>query len=259
MRLHYLEWGAADLPALLLLHGFANQAHMWDLFAPTVADRYHVFALDFRGHGDSDHAETYGDEANLNDTLQVIEHLGLERLSLLGFSMGGAAAMLTTARLVDRVSRLVIVDRGPETSERGRERMARALRQARPSFASREEALAYIRLANPKRPEALVERSLEHAFRRLEDGSYRIKYDPRLRDGFIRGDVPRLDLWQALRSIHCPTLIVRGGDSDILAPDVAEKMLETVPGSCMETVPGAGHNVAQDQPEAFNRVVGGFL
>ncbi|HEX6513861.1 MAG TPA: alpha/beta hydrolase, partial [Chloroflexota bacterium] len=125
LRLHYLEWGEPTRPPLLLQHGFGNQAHIWDPFAATVADRYHVFALDSRGHGDSDHADDYGDELNASDTLAACEALGLQRLTLIGFSMGGANALICVSRRPELVERLVLVDRGPDSDPRGRERMAR--------------------------------------------------------------------------------------------------------------------------------------
>jgi pimeloyl-ACP methyl ester carboxylesterase len=259
LRLHYLEWGEQDKPVLLLLHGFGNQAHIWDLFADTVAGRYHVFALDQRGHGDSDHAGEYGDEPNAADTLAVCDALGFSRLTLVGFSMGGANAMIVTSRRPELVERLVIVDRGPESDPRGRERMARALSQARNVFPNRDEALAYIRLANPKRPEELVQRSLNYAFREQPDGSYQLKFDQKLRDRFGAHRGPRADLWKCLEAIRCPVLLVRGGDSDILAPEIADKMIAMLPDAQMVVVPGAGHTVMMDNPTGFNEAVGSWL
>lgn len=258
LRFHYLAWGAPAQPPLLLLHGFGNEAHIWDVFAPLVAERYQVIALDSRGHGDSDHADEYGDEHNVADFRAILEALGIDRLSLIGFSMGGGTATLFTSRQPERVERLVIVDRGPETDPRGRERMQRAISKARDRFATREEALAYIRLANPKRPEELVQKSLNHAFRVCDDGSYELKQDRKLRRAFgHRGSSE--DGWAALDAIRCPTLIVRGGDSDILAADVAEKMAKRMANARLEVVPHAGHPVMMDNPPEFNRVVAAFL
>jgi len=259
LRLHYVEWGEQASPPLLLLHGFGNEAHIWDRFAATVEQRYHVFALDSRGHGDSDHAPEYGDELNAADTLSVCDALGLLKLSLVGFSMGGANAMIVTSRQPEMIERLVIVDRGPESDPRGRERMNRAVSQARSVFPNREEALAYIRLANPRRPEELVQSSLRHAFRELPDGSYQLKYDQKLRDGRLGHRGPGVDLWKCIEGIRCPTLIVRGGESDILAPEIAEKMLVMLPDATLEVVPGAGHTVMMDNPDGFNRVVNAWL
>jgi len=260
LRLHYVEWGSGSNPPLLLLHGFGNQAHMWDGFAATVSGRYHVYALDLRGHGDSDHAERYGDDENLADVKATVDQLGLTRFSLVGFSMGGGAALSFAAGAPQRIERLVLVDRPPAGGDQaGRARMANVLAQAKTSFASRDEALAYVRLANPKRPEELVQQSLRYAFREQPDGSYRLKYDEKLRQRFLSSSTPTPDLWKLLDAITCPTLVVRGGNSDILTAEVAEQMVRRLPNAKLEVVPDAGHNVAQDNPEQFNRLVDAFL
>jgi esterase len=259
LRFHYLEWGSPDRPPLLLLHGFGNQAHIWDPFADTVSDRYHVYALDSRGHGDTDHAEAYGDELNAGDTLAVCQALGLTRFTLIGFSMGAANAMIVISRKPELVERLVLVDRGPESNPAGRVRMSRAINQARTSFSSRDEALAYIRMANPRRPEDLVQASLRHAFRELPNGSYQLKYDQKLRDRFMGHGGSGVDLWKCLEAVKCPTLLIRGGESDILAPEVAERMVAMLPDARLEVVPNAGHTVMLENPAGFNRVAGAFL
>jgi len=259
LRFHYLEWGAPSSPPLLLLHGFGNQAHIWDPFAQTVAGRYRVFALDSRGHGDSDHAAEYDDQLNADDTLAVVEDLGLQRPTLIGFSMGAANAMIVLSRRPELVERLVLVDRGPESDPRGRERMARAMSQVRGAFPNREEALAYTRLANPRRSEELVQASLAHAFRQLPDGSYELKSDQKLRDRFLGHAGSGTDLWKCLDAVRCPTLIVRGGESDVLPAAVAEKMVQMLPDASLVVVPHAGHTVMLDNPAEFNRVVGAWL
>jgi len=260
LRFHYLEWGFEQSPPMLLLHGFGNQAHIWDPFAETVAGRYHAYALDARGHGESDRADDYGDRHNADDVLAVCDALGLARLTLIGFSMGAAASMIAVSRRPDLAERLVLVDRGPESDPRGRERMARAMSQARASFPTRKEALAYIRLANPRRPEELVQASLQHAFRQLPDGSYQLKQDPKLRERFVSGGGgPGADLWACLRAVRCPTLIIRGGDSDVLPAEVAERMVRMLPEAELVVVPNAGHTVMLDNPAEFNRAVGEWL
>lgn len=259
LRFHYLEWGSVANPPLVLLHGFGNEAHIWDRFAPTVSERYHVRALDSRGHGDSDHAAEYGDELNAADTIAVCDALGLQRLALVGFSMGGGNAILVTSGQPERIERLVIVDRGPVSNPAGRERMLRAVSQAKSVFASADEALAYIRLANPRRPEDLVEASLSHAFRQRPDGSYELKYDPKLREGRAAHRGSAVDWWARLKAIKCPMLIIRGGESDILTQAVAEEMLTVLPGATLEVVPGAGHTVMMDNPVGFNQAVAPWL
>ncbi|MFI5269738.1 MAG: alpha/beta fold hydrolase, partial [Chloroflexota bacterium] len=89
--------------------------------------------------------------------------------------------------------------------------------------------------------------------------SHQLKYDQKLRDRFLGHAGSGVDLWKCLEAVRCPTLIVRGGESDILAPAVAEKMVSMLPDARLEVVPNAGHTVMLENPSDFNRVVGAFL
>ncbi|MDE3075259.1 MAG: alpha/beta hydrolase [Chloroflexota bacterium] len=259
LRFHYLEWGDAASPPLILLHGFGNEAHIWDLFAPVVAGRYRVLAFDARGHGDSDRAAEYGARANAADLEALAAALKLDPLSLVGFSMGGTSATIAASNGSINVARLVLVDVGPRMNDPGSQRLRQTVGRARPLFANREEALAYIRLANPRRSEPLVEASLEHAFRRHEDGSYELKYDPKLRENVGRTMPDEEELWDRLRRIHSPTLIVHGAESELLEESTARRMVEIMADARLETVAGAGHPVMMDNPSGFNQVVSSFL
>ena len=97
LTLHLLEWSRDGVP-LLLVHGFGNEAHIWDDFAPTVAEYYRVLAVDLRGHGDSDHHPEgkYDYDAHVADLEALIDGLGFERLVLIGHSLGGRVS--TTMR-----------------------------------------------------------------------------------------------------------------------------------------------------------------
>lgn len=134
LRFHYLEWGEAGAPALCLFHGFGNQAHIWDLCAPVLAGRYHIYAFDSRGHGDTDYASDYGVEFNAADARALIDELGLERLSLIGFSMGGITTIHFASDQPGRVERLVLVDVGPEVNPAGARGMRATVAQAQSRF-----------------------------------------------------------------------------------------------------------------------------
>ena len=114
LRFHYREWGDANAQPLVLLHGFGSQATSFDHFAAAMTDRCRVLALDQRGHGESDWAESYAAEAMVEDVGRFVAALGLKRLDLLGFSMGGRNALAFAAAHPETVERLVIVDMGPE-------------------------------------------------------------------------------------------------------------------------------------------------
>src|SRR6202011_3123778 len=91
LRFHFLEWGRPDAPAILLLHGGNQSAHSWDLVSLSLSDRYHVFALDQRGHGDSEWSRDldYSVEAKAADGLAFLDDLALRSPIIVGHSMGG--------------------------------------------------------------------------------------------------------------------------------------------------------------------------
>src|SRR5256712_9875438 len=115
LRLSFLEWGIAGCPVICFLHGGSAHAHWFDLVAPAFVDRFHVIALDQRGHGESQWAAppAYATENFSADLLGVIDAFGWRRVALIGHSMGGHNAMSFSAWHPDRVSALVIVDSRP--------------------------------------------------------------------------------------------------------------------------------------------------
>src|SRR5688572_5393922 len=117
-RLRLLDWGGEGRPPVLLLHGFTGHAHAWDTLSIALQPRFHVLALDQRGHGDSDPGDVYNAVVAFDDLAGVVDELRLSRLLLIGLSMGGRNAMYFTARRPGVVERLVIVDIGPEISKR---------------------------------------------------------------------------------------------------------------------------------------------
>ena len=120
LSLHALEWSKEGVP-LVLLHGFSNEAHIWDDVAPIVAPYYRTLAFDLRGHGDSDRdaERRYEYDAHVADLEEATAALGIERMVLVGHSFGGRVAMFFAGRHPERVAGLVIVDSGPEHDPRG--------------------------------------------------------------------------------------------------------------------------------------------
>ena len=113
---HYLEWGDAGNPTVLMLHGVSQQSHSWDFVSLSLSDRFHAIALDQRGHGDSDWAPDgdYSIEAQQADIDAVVEALGLGRFTLMGHSMGGRNSYVWASRHPGVLDSLVIVDTGPQ-------------------------------------------------------------------------------------------------------------------------------------------------
>lgn len=269
LELHCLEWSQEGVP-LILLHGHGNEAHLWDDFAPSIAPYYRVIAVDQRGHGDSDWDPEgrYQNEALVRDLEALTSELEIDRFVLIGFSMGGRAAMGFAGKHPERLAGLVLVDIGPELDPRGRIRIGQEMQSQRaPVFSTIDEYTSMLSLNYPAgQPQALA-RMARHALKEREDGLFELKMDPKLRadrpdDEAARAEEEALqvELWKALTRIPCPTLVVRGAASDILSADVAERMVEeALPNGQLAVVPQAAHSVATDNPKGFEEVVCRFV
>ncbi|MFF2076785.1 alpha/beta fold hydrolase [Kitasatospora sp. NPDC058162] len=110
VTLAYRESGRPDGPPLVLLHALGERAADWDAVLPDLAPDHHVYALDLRGHGDSGRTARYGLAEMREDVLAFLDALGLDRIDLVGHSMGGAVAYLLAQAAPERVRRLVLED-----------------------------------------------------------------------------------------------------------------------------------------------------
>lgn len=269
LDLHLLEWSAEGVP-LLLLHGYGNEAHIWDDFAPAVAPFYRTLALDHRGHGDSawDKQGRYDHDTLVRDVESVTAALGIGRLVIVAHSLGGRVATLFAGRHPERMAGLVLVDIGPELDARGTTRIRMEIESDRdPSFASVDEYARLLSLNYPAAQPHALQRMARHGLRRLENGRFAPKLDPALR-GAGRGASARISSeeeltraqWEALARIPCPTLVVRGAASDVLSADVAERMAhEVLPKGSLAVVARAGHSVMTDNPDGFRDAVTAFV
>jgi pimeloyl-ACP methyl ester carboxylesterase len=262
LRFHYRDWGNQTAQSLVCLHGFTSHARSWDTFAQAMRNDYHVMALDQRGHGESEWATDYHPDRRVEDLEAFVDALGLRQFVLVGLSMGGRCAFMYAARHPDNVERLVIVDIAPETDSRGAARITRGLQSA-DVFDDPEQAVQAARQANPRPPEAELRARVLNNLMQRDDGTWTFRYDVRLRDGSGARVVPTPEeveqTWASLRQITCPTLLVRGAESDILSPDNAERMLSSIPRCRLVEVPYSGHSVPLDNPRGFIQAVRTFL
>jgi pimeloyl-ACP methyl ester carboxylesterase len=261
LRFHYRDWGSPEAKPLVCLHGFTSHAHSWDTFAGTMRERYRVLAFDQRGHGETDWATDYRPIRRVEDLEAFVAALGLERFVLVGLSMGGWTAFGYAARHPEMVERLVIVDIAPEVDPRGAQRIADTTR-ANDVFLDPKEAVALMRAQNPRPPEAeLRTRTLYNLVQR-DDGTWTWRYDVALRNGTATTR-PSPDeaqaMWAELANITCPTLLVRGVDSDILSPQLAQRVLDGIPDCRLVEVSASGHAVPLDNPTGFLEAVQTFV
>lgn len=254
---HYLDWGTPDRPPLLLLHGGAQTAHSWDEVAPDLARDHHVLALDQRGHGDSAWAPagTYRRDDFVADAIAFLDERGWRAATLVALSLGGLNAIACAATHPDRVRGLVVVDVVPTIAPAG----GRAIRAqlAVRDFASFEEAVERARAFNTRRTRANIEERLRHALRETPEGRWTYKFDPAIGGGGLESDFERL--WEQVRRIRCPTMLVRGAESAILTDEGATRFTRELPGAELAVVPAAGHSVMGDNPAGFLAAVRPFL
>jgi pimeloyl-ACP methyl ester carboxylesterase len=225
-----------------------------------LRDSYHCFAVDLRGHGDSQWAETYQIDSHAGDVRAVANVLGLRDFVLIGMSLGGLVA-LRYAELNRDLRALVIVDIGPDAHRsEGSKRIQDLIDTA--ELDAVEDFVELSLKFNPRRNRKMLHASLMHNLRQLPNGKWTWKYDRRQFTGSAQLDRLLRDLkgiWEKVSEIGCPTLIVRGSDSDILSADVAKHLAERFSDGTYAEVPSAGHTVQGDNPAAFVTELRTFL
>jgi len=255
VRLHYVEWGEASNPHVVMLHGASSNCHNWDFLCRALADDYHILALDQRGHGDSGRpASGYHPADYAADLAAFRDALGLERIRLIGHSMGGRVSLLHVSESGQQVVGLVLVDCGPGAARAGLERITQAIVNAPESFADEQEAYAYIKLLRPRYSHETLQNRVRHALRRREDGRLAWKYDREALLQSIHASAG-VDWWDCLARVSCPTLLVRGAESDILPRDVARRMVDVMPACELVEVAEGSHAVPFEDTAVFEGAV----
>jgi pimeloyl-ACP methyl ester carboxylesterase len=262
MRLHYLEWGMAGKPPIVFLHGGGLNAHTWDAVCADLSSDYHCYAVDLRGHGDSEWSPTldYGLDAHVRDLAGFVDITGSDRLVVVGHSLGGHAGIRYASEHSDRLAALVVVDTSPFFQGGPRLAALRDFMLGAEEFESFDEAVDYVRDFIPDRDAANIRRSLELSLRQFPDGRWTWKRDQRaLNDNYFATSLSELQaLVRVLPDVRCPTLLVRGERGAVSEED-ASRFCAVIPDGRSITVEGAAHNVQRDNPTRFVGAIRPFL
>ncbi|MEP6871790.1 MAG: alpha/beta hydrolase [Anaerolineaceae bacterium] len=262
IRHHLIARGSPGLPAVMMIHGLAGQARVFDVVAAHLAANFHVYCLDVRGRGESAWGalEEYGTDTYVSDLEAVREALGLQRFTLIGTSMGGIISMNYAPKYPQRVDRVVLNDIGPEIDPAGLKRIFAYVGDAPEMFADVKAVLKYYRENYGPMVEHLPEdQVVEFAranVRKDDNGMYVWKMDPAVRK--FGGPQPTMDQWEAAKGIAAPVLILRGANSDVLNAAIAAKMVEVMPNARLVEIPGVGHAPILSEPESV-RALDAFL
>jgi pimeloyl-ACP methyl ester carboxylesterase len=256
LRLHYLDWGNAGKPPLVMLHGIGRDAHSFDHIAPRFTSDYHVIAVDLRGHGDSAwHPDgAYLVEDLVKDLEGLVEQRRLDGLVLLGNSTGGRVVQVYAGLHPDRVRALVVEDVGPERPADVAAGFMRRVQQDANGWSSEDELVAQLRAQDSRTSEELLRAHARSATKRRDDGRLVWKRDPNL----VKGFVPT-ELWRHVRRITSPTLYVLGGRSTIVSAATQEQLKKTIPGCEIVVMPGLGHYPHLEAPTEYVDLVKAFL
>jgi pimeloyl-ACP methyl ester carboxylesterase len=260
-RLAYYEWGARENPRVLLcVHGLTRNALDFAIFAARLCADWRVIAVDMPGRGKSEWLEN-GDEYNystyLADLAALLDHLAIDGVDWLGTSMGGIIGMMMAGFAPDRLRRLVLNDVGAWIPADG---LRRILSYAGKlvHFASRTEAETALRaICAPYgiRQEANWRHLFASSLVEVDDGSVSLAYDPAIgRSLTAQPEVHAIDLWPVWEAVQCPTLILRGEESDILTREIAETMRSQRPGVTLVEFPGIGHAPSLMEPDQMTPV-----
>ena len=262
LRLAGDAWGDSSAPLVVLLHGGGQTRHAWKGAGQSLASAgYRAVALDARGHGDSswDPNGLYTDDAMVEDLLCVLEAVGEDSPILVGASMGGATSLIAIGE--DRVAAraLVLVDMAPHIEPSGSAKIRAFMERNRDGFDTLEEVAVAISLYQPQRRRPRQLDGLAKNVRVGADGRYYWHWDPLFPSATRDMDRYALRLETCARRLPMPTLLVRGGLSDVVSEEGARRFLEICPHAEYVNVAGAAHMVAGDRNDIFARAVIAFL
>ena len=247
-RMAYTEWGVRDNPLVLIcVHGLTRNGRDFDALAQALAADYRVICPDVVGRGQSSRLRdpsAYGIAQYVVDMVTLIARLDVGSVHWLGTSMGGLIGMALASQDGTPIHRLILNDVGPVITTESLERIATYVGTG-PTWATFDEALAYVKVISApfgQLDEVQWRHLTEYSIGQRSDGRWGFLYDPLIAAPFkaaFSGEP--IDLWPVYERIHCPTLVLRGAESDLLTREVWQQMGERGPRARLAEIPGVGH------------------
>jgi pimeloyl-ACP methyl ester carboxylesterase len=274
LRLHYVDWGNASAPPLVLVHGGQDHCRNWDWVAQDLRRDFHIIAPDLRGHGDSAWSPSgdYSMTAYVYDLAQLIHQLALGPVRIVSHSLGGSISLRYAGIFPETVEKIVAIEGlGPSPkmlAERGEtpveKRISdwitreRGLASRLPRrYASIEDAFARMQAENGHLSAEQARYLTIHGVSQNEDGTYSWKFDNYVR-GWSPVDLPLDELHRLWGNIACPTLLVNGAESWASNPETDGRAAH-FRHARVKVFERAGHWVQHDRLEAFLAEVRAFL
>jgi len=253
LRLRTHAWPNPGARRAVLLHSLAAHGHWWDWAAPRLAERFDVVALDFRGHGGSEHghASAYSFEDYAADVLALLDTLDGPPPIVIGHSMGGYMTAWVAAHHPQRVAGAVIVDILTDWPADFAQFAQRQSERASPEFASAAAAGERFRLSppDPTVPAERVRHLGEAGVVERVPGTWTYAFDRRV---FLH---PPVDSWPFLPRIACPALVLHGEHSEVMNAEACRRVVAAIPRGHAATLWGVRHHLIVADPAGFSAAV----
>ncbi|VXB67049.1 Beta-ketoadipate enol-lactone hydrolase [Pseudomonas sp. 8AS] len=248
-QLHFEDYGQGT--PLLLVHGLGSSIRDWEYQLPALSARHRLIALDVRGHGRSGKPrEAYSIPAFADDVAALIEHLGLERVHLVGISMGGMIAFQLAVDHPELLLSLTIVNSTPEVRARNlNERWQLLKRWSLSRLLSLETIGKGLgRILFPRPEQAELRQKIEQRWPQNDKRAYLASLDA----------IIGWSVWEHLSNITCPTLVV-SGDRDYTPVAHKQRYVQAMRTARLVVIEESRHATPMDQPERFNTTLLDFI
>jgi pimeloyl-ACP methyl ester carboxylesterase len=247
-RMAYTEWGDPKNPKVLLcVHGLTRNGRDFDFLAQALAEDYRVVCPDVAGRGRSEwlpDKALYGFPQYVADMVTLLARLDCDSVHWVGTSMGGLIGMFLASIDKTPITRLVLNDVGPVITTESLRRIGEYVGNA-PRFPSLEAAEAFVRQVSApfgKLSDAKWRHLTVYCVHQEADGQWAMVYDPGIAEPFRAAFMlPNVDLWPVYEAIRCPTMVIRGAQSDLLDRAVWQGMAARGPKASLAEIPEVGH------------------
>lgn len=254
-RVAYRDWGHPLCPRVVVcVHGLTRNGRDFDALARSLADRFRLLCPDMPGRGESDwlpDANDYVFPTYLTVLTTLLAHADVDKVAWLGTSMGGLLGMVIAAQPNTPVTRLVVNDVGPVIEPGALARIAGyvGLDPVFDSLAALEAHIRDVSAPFGKLTDWQWADLARSTARQTADGRWHLKYDPGIAAPFKSANVAAPNLWAIWEAIRCPTLLLRGAESDLLSASTAAQMRNRGPRPRLVEFPGVGHAPMLLDPE----------
>ena len=278
LRIHFRDWGEPDNPPVVIVHGLRDHSHSFDELSRELSRDYRVYAIDLRGHGDSESTPYYAFGHFVGDIRNMIRALRLENPVVIGHSLGGEIVGQWAGTFPDIARAIILIEAlGPPHHSipwrlKRQRHSWKAIDRAQaglPGLPDLEAAYARMRKRNPRLTEARARELTELGTRAREDGTLEWKFDPMLVTLSVAGGFRLEWMLHCWSQITAPTLLLLGSEcgafwhdspgAAYLPPEDLETRVSAFPNARFVEVPDAGHMIHFDQPERLLAEIRGFL